>query len=96
MIEQHISTFLSSSRGDAPSTSANKKKTLESIEYLVGFMQQDEVDEGDTKEDNVITKEDVATLLLSWSVAHIMRTLASISSNNDAALSSMDDDVVSR
>ena len=93
MIEQHISTFLSSSRGDAPSTSANKEKTLESIEYLVGFMmQQDEVDEGDTKEDNVITKEDVATLLLSWSIAHIMRKLASTSSNNDAALSSMDRD----
>ena len=86
MIAQHISTFLSStSRGGAPSSSAiNEKKTLDSIEYLVCFMQQDELDDGDTKGDDnvIITKEDVATLLLPWSIAYIMRKLASTTSSS--------------
>ena len=86
MIVQHISTFLSStSRGGAPSSSAiNEKKTLDSIEYLVCFMQQDELDDGDTKGDDnvIITKEDVATLLLPWSIAYIMRKLASTTSSS--------------
>jgi len=110
MIVHHISIFLSNGKSTSPSVvndnsamevdddkdnNGKEEQMLDSISYLVNFIEDDKKKKCTSLDDKKITttatditKEDVATILLPWSIAFLMRK---ISSNNDNGKSSIDD-----
>ncbi|KAK1738990.1 unhealthy ribosome biogenesis protein 2-like protein [Skeletonema marinoi] len=97
-IVSYITKFVSATKS---SSSSEKKSTDFSsvISYLILFLQKDTtttaaVNGKDEQQTSLaamyITKEDVATLLLPWSVGRLMRLAAASSSNDDNSTDDVD------
>lgn len=91
-IVHHISNFLSmttkttksfdSMDVDATQQSKSKEEPLDSIMYLVQFLETQDAKQ--SVDDVTITEEDVVTLLLPWSVSRLVRlTLSTKEANKD-------------